>query len=140
MFHDAVDDPGSLAHDELYAEYEALVRAAVEGADAEAAAGTEVDPETVEALLAGESPDLTLEEGAALLALDEEAPDADTVVLLARDDLMMGMSNAVLDVEALSAAIDGEMEPREIQAKLEGRFPMTLREFARIKQYIGTRV
>lgn len=139
MFHDAVDDPGSLSHDDLHAEYEALVLATVESAGDGAAAEAGVDAEMVEALLAGESPELTLEDAAALLALDAENPDADTVLALARDDLMMGMSNAVLDVEALSAGIDGEMEPRELQAKVEGRFPMTLREFARVKQYIGTR-
>jgi hypothetical protein len=139
MFHDAVDDPGAHTHEELYAEYQSMLVAAVESAGGERAAKADLDEGTVEALLAGEFPELTLEEGAALLALDDDAPDADTVVALARDALMMGLSNAVLDVEALSAGIDGEMEPRELQAKIEGRYPITLREFARIHQYIGTR-
>jgi hypothetical protein len=137
MFHDVVENPGDHSHEALYAEYGTRLRAAAEG-DPETATAA-VGEEAVDALLAGESPELTLEEGAALLALDPDTPDADTVVALSRDALMMGMSNAVLDVEALSAGLDGEMEPRELQAKLEGRFPMTLREFARIHAYIAGR-
>ena len=118
MFHDAVDDPGDHSTDELYERYEALVVAAAERVGAaEASERSGVDRGTVEALLAGESPELTLEEAAALLALD-------------RDALLMGMTTAVVDVEALARGVDGDLEARELQAKVEGRFPMTLREFA----------
>lgn len=141
MFHDAVEDPGSVSPEELYAAYESQLVDAVDAAGVETATERSgVDRERVEALLdGGEAPELTLEEGADLLALSADEPDPDTIVALAQDALMMGMSNAVLDVEALSAGLDGELEPRELQAKIEGRYPITLREFARIHQYIGTR-
>jgi hypothetical protein len=139
MFHEAVDDPGARTPEDLYAAYERMLVEAVESVGAErAAADSGVDPETVDALLAGEAPELTLEEGAALLALDA-TEDAEDIVIVSRDALLMGMTTAVLDVDSLSAGIDGELSGREIQAKVEGRFPITLREFARIHQYIGTR-
>jgi hypothetical protein len=139
MFNEAVEDPGAHSPADLHATYEGMVVEAVESVGTEtAAAESGVEEETIAALLAGESPELTLEEAAALLALDSEE-SADDTVYIARDALLMGMTTAVLDVESLSAGIDGEMSGREIQAKVEGRFPMTLREFARIHQYIGTR-
>jgi len=48
----------------------------------------------------------------------------------------MGMTNAVVDVEALARGVDGDIEARELQAKVEGRFPMTLREFADVHRYL----
>jgi hypothetical protein len=140
MFHEAVEDPGARTPEDLYAAYERMLVEAVESVGAErAAADSGVDREAVDALLAGETPELTLEEGAALLALDADK-EAEDIVLVSRDALLMGMTTAVLDVDSLSAGIDGELSGREIQAKVEGRFPIMLREFARIHQYIGTRI
>ena len=79
---------------------------------------------------------MTLEEAATVLALETDTPDADTIATLARDELLMGMMTAVLDVEAVESGIDGELEAREIQSKVEGRYPMTLREFALLYQFI----
>lgn len=139
MFNEAVEDPGTHTPADLYAAYEAMLVEAVESVGVErAVAESGVEESTVEALLAGESPELTLEEGAALLALDVEA-SAEDVVAISRDALLMGMTTAVVDVDSLSAGIDGEMSGREIQAKVEGRFPITLREFARIHQFLDER-
>jgi hypothetical protein len=140
MFHEAVETPGDYSPEALHEVYEMMMTEAVEtvGADT-AVAESGVDRSVVEELLAGESPELTLEQGAALVAVDSEE-SADDVVYLARDALLMGMTTAVLDVESLAAGIDGEMDGREIQAKVEGRFPISLREFARLHQYISTRL
>jgi hypothetical protein len=141
MFHDVADDPGELTPDELYALYEAELVAAIESVGVETVATqANLDPETVQALLDGEAPELTLEEGAAILATLDETPDAETIVLLGRDALLMGMTNAVLDVEAVEAGIDGQLEAREVQSKIEGRYPMTLREFALLHQFIQSRI
>jgi hypothetical protein len=51
----------------------------------------------------------------------------------------MGMTTAVLDVEAVESGIAGELEAREIQSKVEGRFPMTLREYALLHRFIESR-
>jgi len=79
---------------------------------------------------------VTLEDAAAVLSTAEDAPDGGTIATIARDELLMGMTTAVLDVEAVESGIDGELEAREIQSKIEGRFPMTLREFALLYQHI----
>ena len=102
-------------------------------------AETDLDAETVEALAAGESPEVTVEEAAAVLALDEGRPPADVIEAEARDILLMGMTTAVLDVETLSSGIDGDLDPKEIQQKVEGRYPTTLAEYARMHQFIEQR-
>jgi hypothetical protein len=98
-----------------------------------------VDRATVDALAAGESLELTVEEAATVLAVDEGYPDADTVEMEALDILLMGMTTAVVDVDAVSAGLDGEMEPKEIQQKIEGRYPMTLDEYASVHHFLSSR-
>lgn len=140
MLYDVVPEPGELDHGELRAQYEAELRAVIEAVGAEAAAERAgVDLRTVEALAAGESPTVTLEEAAALLALGEDAPDAESIADMAREELLMGMTTAVLDVDAVESGIDGEIEAREVQRKVEGRAPVTLAEFARLHQFIESR-
>lgn len=130
MFHDLVADPGTCTAETLHDELGAALVAAVEEAGIERViAETGIDAATIEALAAGDVPTLSLEDAAAVLAVTKEATP-DDIVALSRDALMMGMSQAVLDVDRLAAEIEGDLEAREIQSKLEGRFPMTLREFA----------
>lgn len=138
MFHELVADPGELTSGELYDRYVAELLAVVDEHGLEATAeASGVDRETLRELSEGNEPELTLEEGAAILALAEDAPDAETIAAIARDELLMGMTTAVLDVEAVESGLGGELEAREIQSKIEGRFPMTLREFALLQQYIA---
>jgi hypothetical protein len=140
MLHEIPEDPGSSTPAELRSRYEAALRDVVEehGVDT---MGTESDVEasTLAALVDGESPELTLEEAAAILAVAEDAPPAETIAATARDALLLGMTTAVLDVEAVESGIEGRLEAREIQSKVEGRFPMTLAEFALLQQYIEGR-
>jgi len=137
MLRDEFEAPGQRDPDDLLAAYERVLADTVEtvGVD-EVAAESGVDEETLRALVAGNSPEVTLEEAAAILAADPDRPDAEFLVADARDILMMGMSVAVLDVDALESGIDGQMEAKEIQQKMEGRFPMTIAEYAVLHQYI----
>lgn len=139
MFHELADAPGERTPDELYAAYEAELVAIVEESGVETVAEESgVDAETLQALLDGDSPEIELEDAAAVLAVGiDESPDDITV--LSRDALLLGMTNAVFDVEALSRELGGELEPREIQSKVEGRYPMTLREFALLHATIQER-
>lgn len=98
-----------------------------------------VDESVIEAIRSGESPTVSLTDAAAILAADEERPDADSIAAEAREILLMGMSSAVLDVEALASGIDDAMEPKEIQGKVEGRHSMTLDEYATLQAYIEGR-
>lgn len=138
MFHELVEDPGELTPEEIHDRYLTVLAATLEeqGVD-EAAEATGIDRSKLRALSEGERPELTLEEGASILALSEDAPDAETIAMLSRDELLMGMTVAVLDVEAVESGVGGELEAREIQSKIEGRFPMTIREFALLHRYIN---
>lgn len=139
MLHELVADPGSHSGESLYATLASELADAVDRAGVDAVvAGTDLDRATVERVANGDPPELTLEEAASVLAVAED-DSADDIVYLSRDALMMGMSQAVLDVEALAAEAGGTLEPREIQSKLEGRFPMTLREFALLHATIQER-
>lgn len=133
-------DAGERTPEELRRGYEALLADAIEevGVDS-VVADTDVDRETVEALAAGESPEVDLETAAAVLALAEETPPVDAIAAEARDILLLGMTTAVLDVEALTSGVNGALEAKEIQQKVEGRFPMTLGEYATLHQYIEQR-
>lgn len=140
MLHDAVTDPGELTVAELHDRYVTKVRNVIDSHGVRTVVeSTDVDPATIEALAAGETPELTVEEASDILAVPEGSPDPDTVATLAREELLMGMTTAVLDVEAVESGIEGELEAREIQSKVEGRFPMTLREFALLSQFIDGR-
>jgi hypothetical protein len=98
-----------------------------------------LDPDVLRSVVDGDRPELTLSEAAAVLATDPDRPDADTIAAEARDILLMGMTTAVLDVEALASEVDDELEPKEIQQKVEGRFPVTLDEYALLHSAIEGR-
>ena len=142
MFHEITDDPGARTPAELRELYEAELLAVVDRHGLEAvAAASDVDEAALRALRDGDSPELELklEAAASVLAVADDAPDADTIATVSRDALLMGMTTAVLDVEAVESGLGGELEAREIQSKIEGRFPMTLEEFALLHRYIESR-
>ena len=133
-------DAGERSPEELRAAYEAVLRETIERVGVDAAVEESgVDRATVEALADGDSPEISLEDAAAILALDDERPPPDAVAADARDILLLGMTTAVLDVETLSSGVDGAMEPKEIQQKIEGRHPMTVAEYATLHQFIEER-
>lgn len=130
MLHNLVANPGAQSGTELYDAITAELATGVENIGIGTVIDeTDVSESTVRELTAGDQPELTVEETAAILAVIED-DDAGDIVALSRDAIMMGMSQAVLDVEALAADAGDDLEPREVQSKIEGRFPMTLREFA----------
>lgn len=137
MLRGAFEQAGDVSPEELRAAYDDRLVATIESIGEDTVATeVDVDEEVLAALVAGESPELTLETAAEILALDEELPDAESIAAEARDILLMGMSVAVLDVEAVASGINDAMEPKEIQQKAEGRFPMTLDEYALVHDYI----
>lgn len=135
--------------EELAAAYRSAIREAIERAGVEAAAAeTGLASDRLAAIvdraadaggLDGDAAELTLEEAGSLLALTADET-GEEIAALARDALLIGMSNAVVDVDTLAGRLDGALEPREIQSKVEGRFPMTLREFARLRAHLGSAV
>lgn len=123
---------------DLRAEYESVLAETIERLGVETVAERSgLASGTVEAVLAGESPELTLSEAAAVLAADEGRPDAEAIAAEARDVLLLGMTAAVVDVDALASALDGALEAKELQQKVEGRHPMTLAEYATVHYELG---
>lgn len=100
-----------------------------------AAAETALDPDTIDAVASGNVEAVSrihIAEVAAILAL-LDGRDADAILAAGRDELLLAMTSAVTDVEELAAGLEMDLDPKEVQAKLEGRFPMTLSEYARLR-------
>jgi len=141
MLHTVADETDDLSPNGLQTAYEGDLRTTVEtvGVDT-AVADTELNGDTVEAIVDGETDDLTLTEAADIAALDDNAPDAEAIVLETRDHLLMGMTTAVLDVDAVAAELDADLTGQEVQQAVEGRIKMTLPELAAIQSVIEQRL
>jgi len=140
MLYDAADEPETLSPEQLRDAYERELRAVVDARDVETvAAETDVEAEAIDDLLDGCSPTLTLSEAAAILAVDDDAPDAETIVQEVRDRLLMGMTTGVVDVDTIASNVDLDLSGQEVQQAIEGRIPMTLGELAAIHGYIAGR-
>ena len=122
----------------LRAEYENDLATIVDQrGPAAVAAETDLEQDTLEEIAAGNSTDLTLEEAAQIQALADGEPDPATIVTMALEHLLLGMSTAVLDVEALESQVDLDLEAKEIQQKIESRAPMSLGEFVHVQYVIA---
>jgi hypothetical protein len=133
MLLDPIDDPEGRTPADLHREYlDALGDIVGEvGVDA-VADRTELSAETLVSLVAGERPSLTLADACAILGATDDWADTETVELEVRDSIMLGMSSAVLDVDALERHLDLGLDAKTIQQKIEGRRSMTLEEYAAI--------
>lgn len=129
MLRGEIDPTVATGPADLLEAYGAVLRETVDRHDVDA---DRLDPGTVEAVRSGDVGSVTLSDAAAVLGADPDRPDETAIAVEARDILLLGMTTAVLDVDTLSSALDGRLEPKEIQQKLEGRHPMTLREYAAI--------
>ena len=140
MLYDAADDPGGLSPGALREAYEAQLRSVVDAVGAEtAAADSGVDPDRIRAIEAGAVPDLRVADAAAVLALDDDRPDAESIVLELRDHLLMAMTTGVVDVDTLAANVDLNLSGQEVQQALEGRTEMTLAQLAAIHRFLAAR-
>lgn len=139
MLQTIVDRPAERGPASLYDAYLAALRDAVETVDRDdvVAAGG-IDADRVDALLAGDDVDLSLSEAAAIVAATGDGFDADAVAAESRDELLMGMTTAVLDVDTVAANVE-DVTAKGVQQRLEGRAAMTLEEFARLHAFIASR-
>jgi hypothetical protein len=140
MLRGEFESAGEQSTDELRSAYGAQLAGTIEAVGvATVVERSGVDRGLVEAVAAGEEPELTLEAAAAILAADPERPDGETLEMDALDILLMGMTTAVVDVDALATGLNDEMDPKEIQQKVEGRHPITLGEYAAIHHFLESR-
>ena len=140
MLYDVVENPGAHTPTELCEAYVAKLRPIVETHGVETVAErSKVDEDKIDALAAGRTPDLTLDEATAILAVADGNPGAEDITLEFRDDLLMGMTTGVLDVDTIAAETDLDLSGQEVQQALEGRNAVTLLQLATIHQYIAQR-
>lgn len=140
MLYRDLDGSEAESPDDLREQYEAELAEVVEGVGVETAAeGTGVDADRLEALVAGDSPELTVEEACAILALDPDEPDAEIIRAEVEDRLLLGMTTAVLDVDTIAANLEGDLSGKEVHQRVEGRAPMSLAEYAEIHHFIAER-
>jgi hypothetical protein len=139
VFTDELRDPEETTAEAVRADYEATLSGVVEAAGVDdIAAASGVDEAVLDALANGESPEMTVEEAAGVLAASDDYPPADALLAEVQDHLMLQMSSAVMDVDALASGLDDDYDAKELQQKLEGRQSMTLAEYARIHRYIAS--
>lgn len=138
MLHELVDAPGERDPGDLYKRYLAALAEVVAAVGVDAAAdATALPAETLTDVRHGRV-DLSLSDAAAILALDRE-PGASAIRQESLDHLLLGMTTAVLDVDALAANLDLDRSATELQQRLEGRAPMTLREYAHVLAFVESR-
>jgi transcriptional regulator with XRE-family HTH domain len=138
MLTEEVADAESIVGADLLERYEVHLAELVADIGTEAVAErTGLSEGTVTAIEAGDGDAYTVEDAAAVLALSEDYPDAEGVMLELRDHLMLQMSSAVLDVDALASGLNNGLTAREIQQKIEGRQDMTVAEYAEIHRFIA---
>jgi hypothetical protein len=138
MLQELVESPGERDPDALYEAYRRELAAVVDSVGVDtAAAETGVDEAVLAAL--PEADELVVADAAAILSLEEGRPDATAIRQEALDDVLLGMTTAVLDVDAIAANVALDRSPKEIQQRVEGRTPMTLREFAHVHGFVAGR-
>lgn len=139
MLYDELED-ATAEPTALRTRYERALAAVVESVGVGTAAReTAVGEDRLRALVAGESPDLTVDEAASILACSGDEPDAETVRAEIEDRLLLSMTTAVLDADAVSAGIEGDLTGAELRRRVEGRTAMALDEYARVRRFIASR-
>lgn len=143
MLHEVPDDLDEPSSEALLAGHverlaavvaEAGVTASAESTGLPVATIEQVASRDVEAVAT-----LDVAEAAALLALADGAPSATEIADAARDELLFGMTVGVLNVDMVAGEVDLDLDPKEVQAMLEGRHPMTLREYAAVQSVVTGR-
>lgn len=141
--HGVVDRPGELTVEELLDAHTAQLAAAVDGTDVQAAAqASGLEPETVSAIAAGDAgaaAAIQLEAAAELLAQQADSASGQELLAEALDELLFGMTAGVLNVDVVAAELESDLEPREVQQALEGRYPVTLGQYVELQRLIASR-
>ncbi|WP_267642520.1 DUF5791 family protein [Haloarchaeobius amylolyticus] len=143
MFHEQRMDVSGLTPADLESEYADDLAAVVESVGVDTVVGsTGLDRASVEQLAQGELPtDFSLEEAAEVQSLAEGVADPDTVVEMACEHLLLGMSTGVMNIETVAADLDSDLDldPKDVQQKIERRAPMSFHEFVHVQHVIASK-
>ncbi len=136
-------DVSGLTPADLESEYADDLAAVVESVGVDTVVGsTGLDRASVEQLAQGELPtDFSLEEAAEVQSLAEGVADPDTVVEMACEHLLLGMSTGVMNIETVAADLDSDLDldPKDVQQKIERRAPMSFHEFVHVQHVIASK-
>ncbi len=136
-------DVSGLSPADLEAEYAEDLAAVVDSVGIDTVVGsTGLDKSSVKALAEGDLPeDFSLEEAAEVQSLADGVADPETVVTMACEHLLLGMTTGVMDIETVAADLDGslDLDPTEVQQKIERRAPMSFHEFVHIQHVIASK-
>ncbi len=136
MLLEGIDDPAATDPADLHRRYLERLATVIETAGIGVVAEeTGIASDRLDSL-PDTDPGLTLAEAADILAVGAERETGKSLREEARDHLLLRMSSAVVDVDALATALSGEFEARDYQQMIEGEMPMALSEYARISLYI----
>ncbi|AHF98843.1 hypothetical protein HALLA_08180 [Halostagnicola larsenii XH-48] len=97
---------------------------------------TGIDEDRLESIGTAEPPSLSLEEAAQIQSQGSDDPDPETIETMACEHLLLGMSTAVLDVDAVESELEIDLDPKEIQQKIERRAPMSFDEYVHVQHTI----
>ncbi|WP_435317477.1 DUF5791 family protein [Haloarchaeobius sp. TZWSO28] len=143
MFHEQRMDVSGLSPADLEAEYAEDLAAVVDSVGIDTVVGsTGLDKSSVKRLAEGDLPeDFSLEEAAEVQSLADGVADPETVVTMACEHLLLGMTTGVMDIETVAADLDGslDLDPTEVQQKIERRAPMSFHEFVHIQHVIASK-
>lgn len=141
MLRGEIDAAAAGGPDDLLETYGDVLAETVErlGRDA-VGSSSDCSAEAVDSAAAGAVADLSLETAASILGADPDRPDAETLAADARDILLLGMTTAVVDVDVLASELNGDLDAKELQQKIEGRHPMTLEEYATVHYHLRDHV
>lgn len=103
----------------------------------DAAERTGIDRDRLETIRADGSA-FTVTEATAILSLVEDRTPEE-IRRDVGDHLKLEMSSAVVDVDAIASALDGDLEPKDYQQMIEGRIAMPLSEYARIYRFVESK-
>jgi hypothetical protein len=140
MFHEQRMDVDGQSVDDLRAEYARELAGVLADRDLDAVAETTDLDASVLKTVAGEAipAAFSLPDAAAVLSLRDDVTDPDSVVEIACDHLLLGMTTGVLDVDAVAADLEIDLDAKEVQQKIERRAPMTFNEYVHIQHVIAS--
>lgn len=138
-----------LADDEDIAEYEIrelkdaygqTIRHGLKQAGRDVVEPRLTDSNAIEAIQSGDVDNITLKNAAVVIGLSTDDMRPPAVESELRERVILGMSNAVLDIDSLVRESGLNLSPKELQQRIEGRAPMTLGEYAQVRLAIARRL
>lgn len=132
-------DPAELDPEALGRAYGEAVRDTADAADSDEFRTELSDSGTLTAIREGDGGGVTIDDAAVILASGADRRDPSSIRAELFDRLLIGMTNAVLDVDTLANEVALDLSGKELQQRIEGRVPMTLAEYAHIRHAIARR-